>query len=93
MMRNIRNVQIRITGRVQGVGFRYYAVKKASEMRILGFVKNMYDDSVFIEAEGEESDLDSYILWCRKGPASARVDNLDITPGVVKNYYDFSVRH
>ena len=93
MMKDIRNAQIRIMGRVQGVGFRYYAVQKASEMRILGFVKNMHDGSVFIEAEGVESDLDRYILWCRKGPASARVDNLDITPGVVKNYHDFSVRH
>ncbi len=92
-MKNKKSAQITITGRVQGVGFRYYAVKKASEMNITGYVKNMHDGSVFIEAEGEESDLDRYILWCRKGPASSRVDKVDLTPGVIKNYRDFSIQH
>ena len=92
-MKNIRNAQLTITGRVQGVGFRYYAVKKAGEMHISGYVRNMHDGSVFIEAEGEEPDLDRYILWCQKGPASSRVDRVDITPGVIKNYNDFSIRH
>lgn len=85
--------QIRVAGRVQGVGFRYYAVMKARDFHISGYIMNMPDSSVFIEAEGNETDLDQFILWCNRGPASARVDHIDITPGVIKNYRSFDIRH
>ncbi len=89
----VKSVQLNISGRVQGVGFRYYAVIKAKEFHISGYVRNMMDGSVFIEAEGEEQDLDHYILWCEKGPVSAHVDKLDITPGVFKGYKGFGIQH
>ncbi len=88
-----KSAQLRITGRVQGVGFRYYAVQKAREFNISGYVMNMHDGSVFIEAEGFEADLDQFILWCERGPVSARVDKVDITPGVFKNYKGFGIKH
>ncbi len=43
---------LRVTGRVQGVGFRYYAQKKALELGVNGYVRNRPDGSVYIEAEG-----------------------------------------
>jgi acylphosphatase len=89
----VKNVQLTISGRVQGVGFRYNAIQKAREHNIKGFVKNQYDGSVFIEAEGEETDLDHFILWCHKGPFSARVEHVNQMPGVVKNHTSFIVRH
>ena len=89
----IKNIQLTIIGRVQGVGFRYHAVQKASELKIKGYVKNQYDGSVFIEAEGYETELDHYILWCHKGPGFARVERVIQAPGIVKNYSSFSVRH
>jgi len=89
----VKNVQITITGRVQGVGFRYSAIQKAREHQIKGYVKNNYDGSVFIEAEGEATDLDYFLLWCRRGPSAARVDNVIQLPGSVKNYTSFSVKH
>ena len=89
----IKSAQIRVSGRVQGVGFRYYTVMKAKDFGISGYVMNAPDGSVFIEAEAEEDALDSFILWCEKGPVSARVDNVDITPGVVKFYKGFGIRH
>ena len=89
----IKSAQIRITGRVQGVGFRYYSVMKAMEFGISGYVMNAPDGSVFIEAEAEEEDLDCFILWCEKGPVSARVDKVDITPGVLKSFKGFGIRH
>ena len=92
-MNKIKSVQLNVIGRVQGVGFRYYAVMKAKEFDISGYVKNMPDGSVFIEAEGKEDGLDQFILWCQKGPFSSRVDKLDITPGVIKNYNSFSIYH
>ena len=92
-MNKIKSVQLKVIGRVQGVGFRFYAVMKAKEFHISGYVRNMPDDSVFIEAEGKEEDLDQFILWCEKGPVSARIDKLDITPGITKNYNSFSIYH
>lgn len=93
MVSPVKNVQLTIFGRVQGVGFRYSAIQKAREHNIKGFVKNQYDGSVFVEAEGDETDLDHFILWCHKGPFSARVERVDRMPGVVKNHTSFSVKH
>ena len=89
----VKNFQLTITGRVQGVGFRYTAVQKAREHHINGYVKNQYDGSVLIEAEGEETDLDHFVLWCHRGPFSARVENVIQIAGNIKNYTSFSVKH
>jgi acylphosphatase len=93
MGQKIKNIQITVSGRVQGVGFRWSAVNKAEQLGIKGFVRNMYDGSVFIEAEADEVSLDHFLIWCHKGPSFARVKKVDITPGSIKNYTSFSVRH
>jgi acylphosphatase len=87
------NVQLTIKGRVQGVGFRYSTIQKAREHNIKGFVKNQYDGSVFIEAEGDETDLEHFIHWCHKGPFPARVENVIRMPGTFKNHPSFRVKH
>lgn len=50
-------------GRVQGVGFRYYAVHKASQLRLTGWVRNLHDGSVEMEVEGQEALIDELILF------------------------------
>lgn len=50
-------------GRVQGVGFRYYAVQKAGQLGLAGWVRNWYDGSVEMEVEGAETDIDQMILF------------------------------
>ena len=50
-------------GRVQGVGFRYYAVQKAVQLGLAGWVRNRYDGSVEMEVEGAETDIDQNILF------------------------------
>lgn len=50
-------------GRVQGVGFRYYAVKKANQLGLTGWVKNLYDGSVEMEVEGQEELIDQIIIF------------------------------
>ena len=50
-------------GRVQGVGFRYYAVQKAGQLGLAGWVRNRYDGSVEMEVEGAETDIDQMILF------------------------------
>ena len=49
-------------GRVQGVGFRYYAVQKANQLGLTGWVKNLYDGSVEMEVEGQEELIDQLII-------------------------------
>ena len=70
--------EIRIYGRVQGVGFRYFAGKEARTLNIVAFPRNESDGSVYIEAEGDEASLEKFIEWCRKGPKEARVENVEV---------------
>lgn len=50
-------------GRVQGVAFRYYAVQKANQLGLTGWVKNLYDGSVEMEVEGQEELIDQLIIF------------------------------
>lgn len=82
---------ILVTGKVQGVYFRASAKQKAVELGLKGFVANRPDGSVYAEAEGAELPVSLFIDWCRKGPASAEVDKLQVTEGPVKNFSDFHI--
>lgn len=84
--------RIRITGKVQNVGFRYYTVKTATEFNIEGFVKNENDGSVLIEAEGEKDAMETFMHWCRRGPQWARVDKFDIQEQPLMGYEGFRVK-
>ena len=87
-----KSISIHITGRVQGVGFRYHTRNKAQEFNIKGFAKNEPDGSVYIEAEGEEPDLEQFMDWCRSGPRLARVDSFCTKPIPLKDYTGFAVK-
>ena len=83
--------RIYVKGRVQGVGFRFSAVREARIRGITGFVKNQYDGSVYIEAEGSQEQLLEFVEWCRKGPGFVKSVTAD--PGEVENYSDFTVEY
>jgi acylphosphatase len=82
---------ITITGKVQNVGFRFYAQKTAHELEITGFVKNNKDGSVHIEAEGEEENLQQFIAWCHKGPPWAAVEAVVVNQSPVMQLRGFLV--
>jgi acylphosphatase len=63
---------------VQGVYFRAFTKKKAKQLAIKGSVRNLADGRVEIIAEADEPNLEKFILWCHKGPITARVDQLDM---------------
>jgi acylphosphatase len=84
---------IYVTGRVQGVGFRFSARSSARYYGITGFVKNMNDGSVYIEAVGSKTQLDEFVKWCRKGPGMGSVENVRIETSPPRNYEGFSIRH
>jgi len=72
-----KKIIIKIFGLVQGVFFRYSTRKIARNLGLTGYVKNMPDGSVFIEAEGSENKLIELLEYSRKGPRNARVDRVD----------------
>jgi acylphosphatase len=70
--------RIVISGRVQGVNFRYYTRAAAREAGAGGWVRNLPDGSVEAVIEGEPEVVDAVIAWCRKGAPASRVDDLRI---------------
>lgn len=68
--------RIQVKGIVQGVGFRYYTQRLAQKTEINGFVRNQSDGSVYIEAEGNEDSLSSFMDGVRNGPPRAMVRHL-----------------
>ncbi len=83
---------IRIHGLVQGVFFRASTQDKANQLGIKGFVRNEPDRTVYIEAEGEENNLNDFINWCWKGPSGAKVEKVEYEEGDWKNFERFEVR-
>ena len=69
----MRNVRLHITGRVQGVGFRYAMREEAARRGVRGWVRNRSDGSVEALLQGEASALEALIAWAHRGPAGARV--------------------
>lgn len=86
-----QHLNIKIFGRVQDVGFRWAARKKALKLGILGFVKNQPDGSLYIEAEGGQQELEEFVAWCKKGPMLAKVANLEAAEGALKSFTSFEV--
>lgn len=87
----IRHLNIKITGKVQGVGFRETTKIIANQMSVNGFVRNEKDGSVYIEAEAESVFLEEFINWCNEGPDRSRVESVAVSDGEVKNYRNFEI--
>lgn len=83
---------VKVYGKVQNVGFRHHTKKTADQHQISGYVKNLPDGSVYIEAEGEEERLDHFILWCHKGPIWSNVEHLAVQDMPVGGYEGFVIR-
>ncbi len=80
-------VRVLVSGRVQGVGYRWHAVEVAESLGVTGTVRNLPDGDVEIVAEGAKADLQRFINWAREGPPSARVTDLRAEWGVPKGAF------
>jgi len=67
-----------VHGRVQGVSFRYYAVQRARELGVTGYVRNRWDESVEVVAEGQRQAVDELLAFLRVGPRAAFVTGVDV---------------
>lgn len=73
-----RSVQVRISGRVQGVGFRAWTVRNASELGLSGWVRNCDDGSVEAMFNGQSDVVAEMLGRCESGPRYARVDAVEL---------------
>ena len=71
----MERVDITVTGRVQGVAFRWHTVRQAQSLGLVGWVRNQPDGSVRLVAEGERPALEAMVLWAGRGPDHARVES------------------
>jgi acylphosphatase len=83
-----------ISGRVQGVAFRAYTRSAARKIGAYGWVRNLSDGRVEAVIEGEPDKVEALVQWCRKGPPSGRVDNVNIREEEpTREFSDFEIAY
>ena len=73
-----KHINIKVSGKVQGVGFRWSAYEKFVELGLTGRAENTADGNVLIDIEGPEEKLDILVEWCGHGPMGAKVENVEV---------------
>jgi acylphosphatase len=84
--------EVRISGRVQGVAFRWCAKERAEVLGVDGWVANRLDGAVAAWIEGEEADVAEMLAWLRRGPPAARVAGLDAAERAPLGLSGFEIR-
>ncbi len=79
-----RRIHAIVRGRVQGVGFRAATEDYATGLHLVGWVRNLPDGTVELEAEGPSDRIDELIAWLHQGPRAARVTAVDVSPQAVR---------
>jgi len=85
-------VNMKITGKVQGVGFRYFVLRQAQELGILGWVNNKPNGDVEAFAQGEKADLERFIAKVKEGPSFSRVEDVSLNwVKEAEQYFGFEI--
>jgi acylphosphatase len=82
-----------VSGTVQGVFFRANTLRKAKELQVLGWVRNLADGRVEIVAEGAPDAVDALVSWARHGPPTATVTSVEVHDEPVRGESVFRVRN
>jgi acylphosphatase len=89
-----KSLHLYIDGRVQGVGFRFFAQKTASRLGLKGFVRNLPDGRVETYAEGNEASLNEFLQRMQEGPGAGYVSGVEQTWGQPSgNYNSFRISY
>lgn len=81
-----------VRGRVQGVGYRYYALRAAEQLGVSGFARNLPDGSVEVVAEAPDAALTAFEARLRSGPSFADVSNVERSPWSPRGDQGFHIR-
>ena len=84
-MSRISRLRVIVSGRVQGVGYRYFVQSEASGLGLVGYVRNLPNGDVELEAEGPADNLDQLILALRRGPSFSRVIEMKVSDQPARN--------
>lgn len=86
----LKQVQLIVRGRVQGVFFQASAQREARRLGLTGFVANRADGNIELTVEGEEEPVRELIAWAHRGPSPARVENVEVRwRSFTGQYHDF----
>jgi len=89
---NILTVNLTISGKVQGVGFRYFVLRQAQELGITGWVSNKPNGDVEALAQGEKADLEQFIAKVKEGPSFSRVEDVSLNwVKEAEQYFGFEI--
>jgi acylphosphatase len=81
-----------VTGRVQGVGYRYATVETASQLGLSGWVRNLPDSRVEAVFEGKREIVEEMVRWCHEGPPAAMVKEVALEYEELEGLQGFEVR-
>jgi acylphosphatase len=87
-----RHLNVRVSGKVQGVFFRASAKEQADQLGVKGFVRNEPNGNVYLEAEGDENQLKLFLEWCARGPKRAQVTQVTSEESALMTFERFEVR-
>jgi acylphosphatase len=90
-MREARRLMV--SGRVQGVGFRYFVQITAADYHVTGWVKNLDNGAVALHAESTAEQLDSFINHLTKGSHFARVNHIEEEPALLESFTSFRIKY
>jgi len=83
-----------ISGRVQGVSYRWFVFDVARTLDLAGWVRNLRDSGVEAVFEGNREAIEKAIIQCRQGPPASRVADIDVTwENGIEGFADFEIRH
>ena len=74
----MQQVRLIVSGRVQGVGFRWSTKHEADQLGLTGYVRNMPNGNVEIVAQGPQAAVEGLISWSKHGPSHSHVSNVDV---------------
>ena len=82
-----------VSGRVQGVGFRFFAERAAKKSGVVGWVRNLPDGRVETVVEGSDEAVEAYLAEIRKGPFGSRVTDVAVEERSPENFASFEITH
>ena len=85
---DVETLVVRVTGKVQGVGFRFSTVRQAHATGVTGWVRNLEDGAVEALLQGPHDHVDQLLSWMRMGPPGARVHDIEISEVQDERRYD-----
>jgi len=88
----VKSVRLLVSGRVQGVGFRWAVEREAGRLGVAGWVRNLSDGRVEARFEGDDAAVDEAVAFCRRGPDVAQVESVDVSEVEAEGTEGFRVR-